>query len=519
MAATLVQSLGTNALDATGTTLTLTVPVGGVPIGDTIFIAAISATTGGAPTCADARGNVYTRDKSATSPSNISRLSFFSCPVTVALLAGDLITVTYSVTITKRAIAGAQFTGMNSTGILDVSTSASGTSTAPSATTGATTNANDLVIGIIGVDGPTADTFTEMAAFSGHTLPRSGTNGGGADETIDWAYKVVSSTGTQNYAPTLGTSRGWVDFVLTYKAPNPVTAATFGVATLTLSGRDMPGPEANAYRAAVMALSPVGYWRLGESAGTTAADSAGGHDAVHTASPTLGVVGAVNGNKAIAYNGSSQLSTAPSAAAFSLPTTGELSVVVWLRPDALDMPNVKGDGSLHFAGKGGALQEEWRFRMYNKNAPSVRPNRMSFYLFSPAGGNGVGAFIEEPIAVGTWYMLVGVAKVSDTSVKLYKNGTLRNTQNWVGQITPTAGPAPITFGTVDSTDWFQGGIDEVAIFPTALTAAQITNLYNLGVALAPGAATNQWDWSGAGAGGVGSDCEYRTDITSIFRGP
>lgn len=51
-------------------------------------------------------------------------------------------------------------------------------------------------------------------------------------------------------------------------------------------------PPASGYRDLVMSLAPSAYWRLGESAGTSAADESGNsHTGTYVNTPTLGVAG------------------------------------------------------------------------------------------------------------------------------------------------------------------------------------------------------------------------------------
>ena len=62
------------------------------------------------------------------------------------------------------------------------------------------------------------------------------------------------------------------------------------------------------YSGAILTTSGlVAYWRLGEASGVTAVAAAGGVDATHVNSPTLGVAGATtDGNTAVTYNGTTQ---------------------------------------------------------------------------------------------------------------------------------------------------------------------------------------------------------------------
>lgn len=81
----------------------------------------------------------------------------------------------------------------------------------------------------------------------------------------------------------------------------------------------------------------VGYYRLGESSGTTATDtSASGNDGTYVGSPTLGVAGPIIGdaNTGVTFNGTTQyvdLGT-PTELNFT-PDSDEFTIVVWVRRD------------------------------------------------------------------------------------------------------------------------------------------------------------------------------------------
>ena len=98
---------------------------------------------------------------------------------------------------------------------------------------------------------------------------------------------------------------------------------------------------------------------------------------------------------------------------YSLATTGELSVAAWIRPDTLNFPRWEKTGYVHWLGKGvGAGQQEWTFRMYNRDDTTEhppRPNRISFYVFNPEGGLGVGSFFQDTLQEGSWIFVVGIA--------------------------------------------------------------------------------------------------------------
>jgi Concanavalin A-like lectin/glucanases superfamily len=194
----------------------------------------------------------------------------------------------------------------------------------------------------------------------------------------------------------------------------------------------------------------------------------------------------------------------PDTGEFSVDTTGELTVAVWMRPDALTFPNT--DGSLpdeqyvHWLGKGDGsgptAQQEWTFRMYSQSdPPGPRANRISFYVFNlavPAGvqNEGIGSYFQDPVAPGDWIHVVGVADCQRTSI--YKNGVLRRCDQYRGTpaqgsschaytpdrwIRPRHGAAPLRIGHRDRNSYFQGAIAEVRLWGRALTADAVNQLY------------------------------------------
>ncbi len=217
--ATLVQNVGAASSKIAGTTLTITVPAGGVPIGHVLIGRVFHDYTSGGPTITDSRGNTYTRDRTAANGGTTIRGSIFSCRVTTALLAGDTITITASASVTARAAAIDEFDHVLVPIAIDYQDGLAGSSTTPSLPA-VTTNANDLVIGMVCVEGPTTDTYTEDTSISWVPLTRTGTSGGTANTnvTVNSVYYPAGTANTYTYAPTLGATANWIEFVMAYKA-------------------------------------------------------------------------------------------------------------------------------------------------------------------------------------------------------------------------------------------------------------------------------------------------------------
>jgi Concanavalin A-like lectin/glucanases superfamily len=162
---------------------------------------------------------------------------------------------------------------------------------------------------------------------------------------------------------------------------------------------------------------------------------------------------------------------------FSVATTNSLTVSAWMRPDTLTFPNSESTGYVHWMGKGETSHQEWTFRMYNETTTDVppRPNRISFYVFNLEGGKGVGSYFQEPVQVGEWIHVVGIADGQNTSI--YKNGVFKQSQTYTGIITPEHGTAPVRIATRDFNSFFLGAIREVTFWSRALTAAEVQSVF------------------------------------------
>ncbi len=255
-----------------------------------------------------------------------------------------------------------------------------------------------------------------------------------------------------------------------------------------------PASSTNARR--VLEKKPCGYWRLGEKAGPVIADaSGGGHDGTAVGQVVFGQKGMLDREQdtALVFDGKSACVEIPSHAAFSQPTSGVgFSVEAWMRPDVLEFTGEGEEGYVHWLGKGEAGKMEWAFRFYPKT--SSRPNRVSAYIFNAGPGLGSGAYVEDDIKAGKWMHIVAVFDPGDASnpkagVSIYKDGKLvRSPANSPGalykayEIKPVAGDAPLRIGTRDKKSFFTGGIDEVALYPRALTAREIADNYRAGKA-------------------------------------
>lgn len=204
--------------------------------------------------------------------------------------------------------------------------------------------------------------------------------------------------------------------------------------------------------------------------------------------------GPESGDIYLRFDGLGSYVEIPSSADFSVETTGELTVSAWFRPDVLQFPNDEGSGYVYWMGKGQAHEQEWAFRMYSRHNTEdpPRPNRISFYVFNPEGGLGVGSYVDDKVSQHQWIHAAGVVGPSQTSI--YKDGTYRRCDTYRGPaighcpihtdrsgqqlvINPQAGSAPLRIGTREFASFFEGGIRDVRIWNRALDKTEIQQLF------------------------------------------
>lgn len=192
-----------------------------------------------------------------------------------------------------------------------------------------------------------------------------------------------------------------------------------------------------------------------------------------------------NGSSYLSFDGVHTYVEIPDTPDFSVATTGQLTVSAWIQPEtiqpgALVFPTTEGGGEsyVHWLGKGEAHQQEWTFRIYSADNAVGRANRISFYVFNPAGGIGVGSHYQDPaspVQPDAWIHVVGAADTERTYI--YINGQLIESNVYSGSITPGHGMAPLRIGTRNFSSYFYGQIRKVRLWNRALSAGEIQTLY------------------------------------------
>ena len=235
---------------------------------------------------------------------------------------------------------------------------------------------------------------------------------------------------------------------------------------------------ADAYRAAVMADSPVAYWRLGESSGTVAVDETGNYPGAYQNTPTLGVVGAISGATSARFATASNQRTliSSSASAFSfIPNTGVFTIEAWVKLAAAtgDLYHCIFGTSPATAEKG--FQLVWENRTA---ASSVKELRM----FITKGTSGVPVIdsrsADNAIIDTSWHHIVVTGNGANCQFYIdavQQSGSTTMGPKSTGNLTRDVaiGDAPFSsqLPTANAT------MGEVAIYNTALSPARIAAHY------------------------------------------
>ena len=237
------------------------------------------------------------------------------------------------------------------------------------------------------------------------------------------------------------------------------------------------------YPSTVSSLGPVAYWRLNETATPPAADvavNAGslGDAAVayYQGAASHPAPGALNGrtDSAAAFDGTAgTFAFVPYNPALNPPAP--FSAEVWLNP-SVDNPSgtltcAISSGQFASPRSGWLIYQSdtgWNLRMYNQNGTATS--------LSITGGGA-------PVT-GTWHHLV--VAYDGTNATLYVNGKSAATGTPTSYVPGASGGFAIG-GRADSSFYWNGSADEVAIYNKALTAADVTAHYANATSAAPAA--------------------------------
>jgi PKD repeat protein len=235
----------------------------------------------------------------------------------------------------------------------------------------------------------------------------------------------------------------------------------------TASGRvsTLPAAPADAYGAAVHALTPDLYWRLGDTAGTTATDTSwSASPGTYRVGYTLGQPGALATvpDTAVQFNGVNGLVS--SNRSYANPTT--YSEELWFSTTTTVGGKLIGFGN----------RQTGTSNNYDRHVYMLANGRLAFGVYT-----GTQNVITSTDAYndGRWHHMV--ATQSSAGMRLYVDGDLVATGTQAGTQSYTG-----YWRVGGDTSWsgnayFNGSIDEVAVYPQALTPETVLQHFQLGI--------------------------------------
>ncbi len=200
---------------------------------------------------------------------------------------------------------------------------------------------------------------------------------------------------------------------------------------------------------AAVVPEPSVYWKFNESTGNTVSDSKGLLEGEATGHEwTTGI----NGNS-IGFDGISAHVQTNVPSTFN-PVNDEISFSLWFR--------------LNQVGQGGTLL----FHNTKYILKIDAQGRLTFALYIPTYKDVVMKYADRILDTDWHYM---AAVYDGSSMKLYLDGTLMAEKAQSGNL--NSSNAPIFIGSLTSSNYFNGQIDEMQIFGLALTEDAINELY------------------------------------------
>ncbi|MCA1683827.1 MAG: fibronectin type III domain-containing protein, partial [Actinobacteria bacterium] len=247
-----------------------------------------------------------------------------------------------------------------------------------------------------------------------------------------------------------------------------VTASNaYGDGAVATSSAVTPTGSPTTYVTNVLANAPSAYYRLGESSGTTAADSSGkGGNGLYDQA-TLGSTGAVAGDPDTAAVANGNCCVVRAAPTLPLYNTAR-SVEAWVKPSDTYFRYIAGWGTA-------ATDRGFSVNLDGSNIGVV------------AYGDDRYFALPRPLNDGVWHHVV--VTYNGTTVVAYLDGLSLGTKTFSAPLATSPSGLQVGAGYQESSP-FYGGLDEVAVYPTALTAAQVGAHFSASGYSRPAAVTN-----------------------------
>ena len=249
------------------------------------------------------------------------------------------------------------------------------------------------------------------------------------------------------------------------------------------------GVGAYAYPSARLDDSLVAHWSFDELQGQTVYDKYGSNNGTLGANSSLGsddptwkTTSSCKINGCLSFDGSDKVTTTDSDSV-RMNQDKSMSFSAWIKPNTTvgydniirydDYDNTDGDSP--------TTRNLYLFRI---------DNGQPRFAFGGSASGLTSIFGSTTLAAGSWYHLVAVRDVTTNTASIYVNGRLVGSGNDITTGTwETTGQYPV-IGALQN-EYFDGLIDEVKVYDSALTPEQIRQDMNTGSTLAVGTTTSE----------------------------
>lgn len=239
-----------------------------------------------------------------------------------------------------------------------------------------------------------------------------------------------------------------------------VTVEGQGVITATTAATVSARPTAS-YPSLVGGDHPVGYWRLDDTGSSDRDSSGNGNDGHDVDGVVHGVPGALAGSSDTAVQLNGGYVDVPNSPTVALK--GPFTLEAWIKTTATN-------------------QQQGIIEKYNTPYPDGYVLRIGddglLHGYVNNDTTFVGATGSTVVTPNVWHFVV--ATCDGSSIKVYLDGFLDGVTNTT--LLPRPGQLDLRLGARgdDTADRLQGDLDEVAVYPSALSADQIQQQYLAG---------------------------------------
>ena len=222
----------------------------------------------------------------------------------------------------------------------------------------------------------------------------------------------------------------------------------------------------------ILSDQPASYWKLDEAAGTSAADSAGAATGTYTNGPVLNQASGVrDAGTAVTFDGVNDYAAMGDVLDYA--GTASFSAEAWVNRGTVNEASwrrvLSKERYVSSTDKGG-----WSIQI--NGSGDAAPHTIGFYRWNGTTGQDL-AKGATALAAGRWYHVV--ATYDGATLRVYVNGALDGST--AGSVSVENHTQQFAVGKLSNgASYYNGLLDEVAVYGFALSAQQVGEHYNAG---------------------------------------